>query len=153
MQKSNFDFQQYDVPLHKNDENDSFDERVLLQHVPEKDKQHAKTLIQFFNKYPEQITWNKEGTIFIDQVSIPDSNIYRIFHCLFDHSKDALKSNSFPKFGFEELFCKIKDMKLDYLISSNFKPKINQSYSGETVDEFPDIESDNSSDIPWWFLG
>jgi len=59
LQKSNFDFQQYDVPLHKNDENDSFDERVLLQHVPEKDKQHAKTLIQFFNKYPEQITWNK----------------------------------------------------------------------------------------------
>lgn len=155
--------QNYDVSIHKNDDNDVFDENELLRHVPESQKAKARVLIQFCNEYPEQITWNHDGVIFIDQVSIPNSNIFKIFHCLF--GKPCASSSSDLKTGLDELLYKIKSIHLDYLISfkagkglsvpsSSKLEKTASSAKSSQKDELPDLSSDDSSnDLPWWFLG
>ncbi len=135
--------QHYDVPLQKNDDNDSFDEKELLRHVPESQQSKAKELISYFNKYPEQITWNSNGVIFIDQVSIPNSNIFQIFHCLFS---PACSSES--KAGLDELVHKLKSLHLDHLISFETKNK-----SPRDLSHTSNMTNSNMDELPWWFLG
>lgn len=141
--------QHYDVPIHKNDDNDSFDEKELLRHVPESQKAKARVLIKFCNQYPEQITWNHDGVIFIDQVSIPNSNIFRIFHCLFS---PACASTAGSRTGLDELLHKIKEMHLDHL--TFLKGEKEDAKDESNLENLPDFSSDDSSsDLPWWFLG
>jgi hypothetical protein len=135
--------QHYDVPLHKNDDNDSFDEEELLRHVPESQRLKAKVLINYFNKNPEQITWNSSGVIFIDQVSIPNSNIFQIFHCLFDP-----KCSSGSKAGLDELVYKLKSLHLDHLISFEAKKDSPRDSSNAS-----NTNNSNNDELPWWFLG
>jgi hypothetical protein len=133
--------QHYDIPLHKNDDNDSFDEEELLRQVPENQRFKAKALISYFNKNPEQITWNSNGVLFIDQVSIPNSNIFQIFHHLFDPT-----SSSGSKAGLDELVNKLKSLHLDQLISFEVKkepPNFNSSK----------MSNSKGDDLPWWFIG
>ena len=143
--------QHFDIPLHKNDDNDSFDEEELLRQIPENQRFKAKALISYFNQIPEQITWNSNGVLFIDQVSIPNSNIFQIFHHLFDPTSS---SGSKAAAGLDELVYKLKSLHLDQLIS--FKIKI------EPAAEPPNFHSSNMSnsnceaardDLPWWYIG
>jgi hypothetical protein len=100
-------------------------------------------LINYFNKNPEQITWNSSGVIFIDQVSIPNSNIFQIFHCLFDP-----KCSSGSKAGLDELVYKLKSLHLDHLISFEAKKDSPRDSSNAS-----NTNNSNNDELPWWFLG
>lgn len=156
----------YDVNFRKNDANDAFDERELLRHVPLKEQPKAKLLLSFFNRYPEQVTWDSDGIIYIDQVPIPNSNIYKIFHCLFKSvnvgrfvgnastfsAADPFITNA--QFGLDELMQKIESMHLSHLIlrkreaipDSSFENLLPNNLTHENFFSY-------HQDIPWWYIG
>jgi hypothetical protein len=79
----------FDARIMKSDENDLFDEKRLLHLVPQKWKNNAKILLNCFDQRGAEFTWNSNGTVFIDQVALPTSNIYEIFPLLFRSKKST----------------------------------------------------------------
>lgn len=129
----------YDVLVNKNDENDPFDEQVLLQRVPENHRNNAKKLLKVFDSHPEDITWNTSGILFIDDVAIPNSDIKLIFPKLFEKTDDL----NFNVKGLEELVFKIQLMGYGNLISRKHAPIVN----------LDDLSSDDSESTPWYYIG
>jgi hypothetical protein len=68
----------YDNQITAGDENDCFDEEKLLKLVPSEYKEKAESLLNEFDLRGNELTWNPSGIIFIDQVAIPNSNIFEI---------------------------------------------------------------------------
>ncbi len=97
----------YSVPIVKNDDNDDFDENALLHLIPEKNKLNAKCLLQKIDTRGSEITWNSSGTVFIDNVSIPNSNVFLIYPHLF---QKCLPKREIP--GLKEFIKKLDDMGL-----------------------------------------
>lgn len=144
----------YDVSINKNDNNDQFDENQLLRHVPGSYIEKAKRLLKFFNKYPEEITWNSDGVIFIDQTSIPNSNIYQLFPQLFNKfqtSSSKSSRNMYNGDGLLELVEKIKEIHLDHLIE--YKLPIPSEKALAHQGKLDDLSSNDSDDDAWWFIG
>lgn len=123
--------------LHKNDENNRFEEQVLLQKVPKTYKRNAQRLLEIFDNHPEQITWSNVGTLFIDGVAIPNSDINSIFPKLFERTSQ----NNFNIRGLEELVLQIQLMGYGNLILRKYH-----------VVSLDDISSDDSEN-PWWYIG
>ena len=124
----------YDVRRFKNDENDSFDEKRLLKLTPTRHKKQAATLLQQFNDRGNELTWNSDGVIFIDQVAIPESDIFILFPYLFKMKHPKTLN------GFDDFVKKITDMGLDHLTLKKLRPQNSSKPSKERL-------SDN-----WWFL-
>jgi hypothetical protein len=78
----------YDNIITKNDESDGFDEKRLLNIVPNGYKTKAKRLLELFND-EGQITFNSRGIVFINGESLPDSNIFQLFPFLFQKRKPS----------------------------------------------------------------
>ena len=78
--------------------------------MPPRFRTQANTLLEQFNNRGDELTWNSDGVIFIDQISIPNSDIFVLFPYLFKtkHPKD-LK-------GFDDFIGKITEMGLSHLI-------------------------------------
>jgi len=164
----------YSVQLTKNDDNDIFEQRELLRLIDDKNKSNAKLLLDKLDSRGSELTWNSSGRIFIDKISIPNSNIFTIFPHLF-HS-------TLPKeqiIGLKEILLKIEFMGLSSLIllkSSSFdelpKSETLESAGKRDNDEHlktlsqtvnnPSILSDDlqnstfsstsTSTEAWWFL-
>ena len=129
----------------KDDLNDKYDEVHLLKTIAPKFRRQAQILLKEFDKRPNQITWTGDGTLLIDQVSIPKSNIFVIFPLLFKASKRAIQ---LP--GFEDLVLKINEIGLDHLI----KCKVAQPKFAPKKSVTSSLTSDTSkSKTKWWFLG
>jgi hypothetical protein len=92
------------------------------------------------NERSFELTWNSSGIIFIDQISIPNSNIFVLFPYLFKAKR--------PKnlVGFEDFYNKIHKMGLSDLIYK--KP---QTYSANKETKKNISQSTQESDN-WWFL-
>ena len=107
--------------------------------VPSRHRRQASALLQEFDKRGNEITYNSNGTIFIDQTSIPQSDIFRLFPYLFKqkHPKDLN--------GFDDFVQKIQEMGLDHLIFKRSASKGRASASAA-----PNQES--KSDDNWWLL-
>lgn len=129
----------YDVALRKNDENDIFDEAALLEKVPKSQLKKAKSLLEVFDSHPEEVTWNSSGVIFIDDVSIPNSNINEIFPLLYERK---IQSNDNVN-GLDELILKIELMGKSDLICRKIKNIVTAE----------DISSDDSETNPWYYIG
>lgn len=129
----------YDVALRKNDENDIFDEAALLEKVPKSQLKKAKSLLEVFDNHPEEVTWNSSGVIFIDDVSIPNSNINEIFPLLYERK---IQSNDNVN-GLDELILKIELMGKSDLICRKIKNIVTAE----------DISSDDSETNPWYYIG
>ena len=123
----------------KNDDNDSFDETRLLKTIPPRHRYQAQILLQQFNQRGVELTWNSDGVIFIDQTSIPQSNIFVLFPYLFKmkHPKDL------P--GFDDFLQKIQEMGLGHLTVKKIRSK--KSEMNMNVNLNPK-QSDN-----WWYIG
>jgi hypothetical protein len=109
------------------------DEQRLLKLIPARHRKQASTLLNQFNKRGNELTWNSDGVILIDQTSIPNSDIYLLFPYLFKmkHPKNLT--------GFEDFQKKIYEMGLDHLIVKRYKPvKENKKTSNEPLN--------------WWYL-
>jgi len=130
--------QRFGVKNIKDDLNDKFDENSILKLVPPRFRRQAETLLQQFDEHSQDITWSSDGTLYIDQVSIPESNFFVLFPALFKSTKaDKI-------LGYGELYQKLNDMGLVHLIRSPQRKiktikKVNLSTS--TLPE------------NWWFIG
>jgi hypothetical protein len=134
----------YDNIIINTDENDSFDEAKLLKLIPNQYKKHAKQLLNEFDDRGNEITWNPNGTIFIDQVAVPQSNIYQLLPILFQKKKP---SKHIP--GFIEILQKIQTMALGHLI--NQSPLKLQSKLVEKNAKREQIKEEIPAN--WWYIG
>jgi hypothetical protein len=116
------------------------DEKRMLKLIPKGNKKAAKLLLNEFNERANELTWDSNGIVYIDQVAIPGSNMYFIFPFLFKKKR----SSQLP--GMREVFLKINDMGLgDFIISS--EPKKDEA-SKSTPEN-----SDLTVVEKWWYLG
>jgi hypothetical protein len=96
------------------------------------------------------LTWDSNGTIFIDQVSIPGSNMFLTFPLLFKKKHSSL----IP--GLIELKTKINQMGLSDFInqssvhSEDFSNK--NQVTAEEKNKFSATKSEIKSE-KWWYLG
>ncbi len=109
------------------------DEKRLLKLIPPRHRREAEVLLEQFNKRGNEFTWNSDGVIFVDQTSVPNSNIFKLFPYLFKmkHPKNLT--------GFEDLQKKIHEMGLDHLIVKKYKVQSSKV-------------TKQSSTVNWWFL-
>lgn len=137
----------FDVKLVKDDLNDVFDEQKLLALVPNSHKKSAKILLTQFDKRGEELTWNSTGTIFINQISIPGSNIYVLFPLLFKKQYKKIQ-------GFDEFVQKINDMGLNDLIvvKAKYKSYEPNDIVKQTLIGGANAKSDSIA-VPWWYIG
>lgn len=133
------------VDIHKSDLNDNFDIQKLLQSVPEENLEKAEILLKKLQEFPNEITWDSSGTIFIDQKSLPESNIYDLFPKLFRKVANANKI-----LNLREVASKIASLGFGYLINGRYtgglsrkKPVPNEAELIEKMKSYPN----------WWYIG
>jgi hypothetical protein len=107
--------------------------------VPKGHKKNAKILLNEFDQRGSELTWNSDGVIFINQVSVPGSNIFEIFPFVFK----SFKPKSVP--GLLEFVTKIEEMGLQNLIVLKSSLRNNEVKKDE-------ITSEKKSADKWWFL-
>lgn len=125
----------------KNDINDDFDESRLLSFVPKSKQNKARELLKKFDERGSELTWNSSGIIFVNQVAIPNSNIFLCFPYLYKQKRPK----SLP--GFDSLLNQIFDMGLQDFISVKHskRPKVPPENLAEPLDKL--------ENVPWWYLG
>lgn len=55
----------------------------LMQHVPSNLKKRARKLLHFIGSHPLALSWDTNGTVTLNGVTIPGSNFYDIFSALY----------------------------------------------------------------------
>ena len=108
--------------------------------MPSRFRRQANTLLEQFNIRGDELTWNSDGVIFIDQVSIPNSDIFILFPYLFKtkHPKDLQ--------GFDDFIDKITQLGLSHLIVKK-STSILSAKSSTHLTKMNKNESKN-----WWYL-
>ena len=115
---------------------DKFDEKILLSKLKNNQNKKALEILRHIKDQPDQLTFDDKGTVFIEQTSLPNSNIYKLLQALL-----TSKSNE-P--GFSSFVLKLQQMGL-----SRFIPKKSQ----------PPLDNSSSVPIPpynldqWYYLG
>ena len=107
--------------------------------MPHRYKKNASELLAFIDKNGEQLTFNSNGTLFIDQVAIPNSNIFELFPLLF---KTIKVSQKIP--GLTDFCKKLTELGLSHLVSLKKLKKQNETKLTSSLSE---IESN------YWYLG
>ena len=126
----------YDHRIVKTDLNDQKDTEKVLRKVPRKNLSNAIRLLESFEERSDELTYDCTGTIYIDQESIPNSNIFQLMPCLFKKQSTKLP-------GFQDFVHKIVQMGLEHLIA--YRPKEVRLISKST----PQTAQDSN----WWYLG
>lgn len=103
----------FDLQLRQNDLNDSFDQKRLLKLVPKPHKKNALKLLEIWELRPNDISYNCQGTLFINNESVPGTNIFKIFPAIFAGKKSSHVA------GLDEVIQKLKEMNLEEYIPSN----------------------------------
>ena len=133
----------YDHTLTKTDLNDRLDERKALSLVPKKHWPNAIRLLDSFETRSDELSYDCQGHIFINQTAIPDSNIFQFMPLLFK------KREKNPP-GFADFVNKIAEMGLDHLIA--YRPKEILSVAKKTIQGHGDFSADPKNDN-WWYIG
>ena len=125
--------------------NDEFDNERLINSVPDMFKNRAKTLLNSLLQFSNDLTFKADGTIFIDQTSLPLSNIFKIFPFLFKPVKSA---ESVP--FLLQVATKIASLGLGHLI----RKKLTQGLIRKKVILDQDkLYMQIKSSKHWWYLG
>ncbi len=155
----------YGAAITKSDGNDYFDENALVNLVPEKNKFKAKCLLQNINERGSELTWNSSGIVFIDKISIPNTNFFIIFPHLF---QNVMPSKEIP--GLQEVVKKLNIMGLGQYIGlnlcSNENAKSEDMIQGAgfqiSTEAGNDLSDNNehqranletSTIASWWYIG
>ena len=134
----------YDHTLTKTDLNDKLDERKALSLVPKKHWPNAIRLLDSFEARSDELSYDCQGHIFINQTAIPDSNIFQFMPLLF-----RKRAKNPP--GFADFVNKIAEMGLDHLIA--YRPKQISFVSKKAkIEEQGDFAADATNDN-WWYIG
>lgn len=135
----------FDTQVFQNDMNDSFDQKHLLNGVPSRFQQKAKNLLEAFDDRANELTWDSAGNVYIDQVSIPQANIYKIFPKLFQ----TRKPKRLP--GLQDVIKKITEMGLSHLTKESLKKTEDLKGQGRALPK-----SEGQGKVPnsqWWYIG
>lgn len=127
--------------IKKNDFNDQFDENELLNFVPKSKQKLARQLLKVIDARANELTWNSSGTIFVDQIAVPNSNIFLCFPYLYKQKKPKNLN------GFNELLQKLIDMGLQDFLSVKHGPR------KPLPDTDLNVSMDTEQNVPWWYLG
>lgn len=111
----------------------------MLRQVPKRSRKNALALLKVFDEQPNEVTWDSNGHVYINEQVVPSANIYKIFPLLF--KKKAFKT--IP--GMIELIEKIKSMGFSNLISCT-------SHSGQSSSP-SSSDKQSSSSNNWWYIG
>ena len=125
-------------------ESESITEQKLLKLIPEKFKPQAAELLHEINDRPNQLTFNSDGIVFINQIGIPDTNFYILFPALFKKSQ----SKNIP--GFSEIVIQIATMGLGHLISKSYTKGLLRKYK---IGEQDLLYNQIINLKHWWYLG
>lgn len=132
----------YPVNVNKSDLNDSFDEVKLLRRVPKDHQQAASELLKIIESRPNELTFDCNGVIYIDEQSVPGSNIFKLFPILF--KKRASKNFS----GLQDFINKINQMGLTHLIKYPIQHKEAMKLDAAISRTVPNTSTDQ-----WWYIG
>ncbi len=113
--------------------------------IPKGQKRKAKILLDELEKRPHELTWNSDGIIFVDQIGIPGSNMYKLFPLLFTKSKD----NYTEIIGGEEFLKKIKEMGLNHILDHNPITNTDVKKKSSTIVK----KSESLATDAWWYIG
>ena len=132
----------YSQKIEKSEQHDSFDKKRLLKYVPSTSRVQASRLLQEIEERNNEINFDSNGIIFIDQISIENSDMYHVFPFLFKkrHPKNVA--------GFQELIKKIEEMGLQDLIKNKVSVSKVQDKKAKLV-----INREKSEKVNWWYLG
>jgi hypothetical protein len=133
------------VEIKKSRLNDDFDIKKLLDIIPAENLEKAETLIKKLENFPNEITWDSAGTIFIDQKSLPESNIYDIFPKLFRKVANINKI-----LHLKEVASKIASLGFGYLINSRLTSGLNRK---KPLANFDELHTKTKTNLNWWYLG
>ena len=103
---------EFNNSVKKNDDNDKFDERRLLALVPKGQKKKAKYLLNQFNERGDELTWNSDGVIFVNQISVPGSNIFEL---LISYQKSKTWDYKILLFGHQKILLNLTSQKIKIL--------------------------------------
>jgi len=118
-------------------------QELLLKKIPSKYKQKAEKLLEAFEEVPNSITWNSDGVIFINQDSLPNSNIFILLPELFKKQPNK----NLP--GFFEFTSEIATMGYGHLIEKGILRGLHRSDPIENQKElYQGIKKFN-----WWYIG
>ena len=130
--------------LIQGDENTPSNEIALLQNIPESFKSNAKKLLDAFSQRPDQLTWNSTGTIFINNISLPETDIYKLLPAAF---RPTLSNRKLP--GFQSFITQIATMGLAHLINNSLLRGLRRKYLISNANEIYK-ETINGN---WWYIG
>jgi len=133
------------VEIIKSRLNDDFDVKKLLDAVPAEHLEKAETLLKKLDDFPNELTWDSSGTIYIDQHSLPESNIYDLFPLLFKKVAYVHKV-----LNLREVASKISSLGLGYLINSRLTSGLSRK---RTLANHNEMFEKTKLRTNWWFLG
>ena len=129
----------FTTPIVETDMNDSFDEVNLLKKVPKPFKKNASLLLKEFDQRPNELTWDSNGHIYIEEKVIPNANIFVLFPRLFN--KRATKQTP----GMADFLDKLSSMGLNHLVRSDLHRTTAKTPKKETTSK--------TSSQNWWYIG
>lgn len=131
-----------EVLLIKSQSNDSYDEQKLIDSLPKQAKKQAAKLLKQINENAQHITFNSSGNLFIDGISIPETNFFDLFPLLF---KKKLAKEKITD-GLLALFKKIQELNLSPLISLQLSLSNSQNLT-QTSTRAPQLPPN------FWYIG
>lgn len=134
----------FDQQRFPNEMSDDFDQKRLLRKVPKNFKIQASNLLKQFEERANELTWDSSGVVYIDQQSIPNSDIFDIFPRLFQkrHPKRII--------GFQDFYQKVKSMGLAHLI---VLPKVSATSTIKIEKKNPSLIFKRQDELQWWYIG
>lgn len=125
--------------------NNEFSDEDLLKTVSVNIKPRAVKLLNALMNHADAITWTPEGTIFLNQQSLPNSNIYFLFPKLFqrvNHPEKVLH--------LLDLVTSIATLGFAHLINRSLTAGLSRR---QKILDQKTILSHINSGKHWWFLG
>lgn len=115
-----------------------FDEQNLYKDLKNFNKKRASKIVLEMKKQPDQLSFNENGTVIVDGLNIPESNIKS---CL-----EALFSGKGSPAGFKEFVVKLQEMGLTRYIPKKFLPK--KDFDPQEI-----VEQNPFSLEKWYYIG
>ena len=134
-----------DFVVQKSKLNTIYEDQVLVDLLPEKLKARGRKLLTSLLPFASSLSWNKNGTIFINQTGLPESSIFLLFPKLFKNTKDI---NKIP--NLLELVNAIASLGFGHLINRKLTLGLNRRFKIGNQDS---LHSDIQNNKHWWFLG
>lgn len=129
----------YSNDIRKTDLNDKFDVKKALMNIPKSERQRATKLLKEIELRSAEMTFDSEGTIYIEGESIEQSNFFKFLPYLYKKRQPK----NMP--GFADFLLKLQSMGLQNLFVLKSREK--------SVSILPKtITKQASNDDFWWVL-